>query len=61
MRHTAGSHQSGRLDLKVVRDNLGHENLATTSLYFHTEDNVRHDATNAGHRAGWASEAGGGS
>jgi integrase/recombinase XerD len=58
MRHTAGSHQSGTLDLKVVRDNLGHENLATTSLYLHTEDNVRHDATNAGHRAGWAPEAG---
>jgi len=53
MRHTAGSHQSGTLDLKVVRDNLGHENLATTSLYLHTEDNVRHDATNAGHKAGW--------
>ena len=53
MRHTAGSHQSGSLDLKVVRDNLGHENLATTSLYLHTEDNVRHDATNAGHKAGW--------
>jgi len=58
MRHTAGSHQSGTLDLKVVRDNLGHENLATTSLYLHTEDNVRHDATNAGHRAGWTPEAG---
>jgi len=53
MRHTAGSHQSGSLDLKVVRDNLGHENLATTSLYLHTEDNVRHDATNAGHKVGW--------
>jgi site-specific recombinase XerD len=53
MRHTAGSHQSGTLDLTTIRDNLGHESVATTSLYLHTEDNVRHDATNAGHKAGW--------
>ena len=53
MRHTAGSHQSGKLGLVEVRENLGHSNLATTSLYLHTEDNVRHDATNAGHKAGW--------
>jgi len=53
MRHTAGSHQSGTLDLTTIRDNLGHETVATTSIYLHTEDNVRHDATNAGHKAGW--------
>lgn len=53
MRHTAGSHQSDSMDLKVVRDNLGHENISTTSLYVHAEDNVRHDATNTGHKAGW--------
>ncbi len=57
MRHTAASHQSDAVDLKVVRDNLGHENIGTTSRYLHTEDNIRHDATNAGHRAGWTPNA----
>jgi integrase/recombinase XerD len=54
LRHTAGSHQSDSIDLKAVRDNLGHTNLATTSVYVHSEDDARHDATNAGHRLNWA-------
>jgi len=53
MRHTAGTHQSDQVDLKAVRDNLGHANIATTNTYMHTEDDVRHDATSAAHRAGW--------
>lgn len=53
LRHTAGSHQSDRMDLKNVRDNLGHENIATTSVYVHTADDARHDATSASHRVGW--------
>jgi integrase/recombinase XerD len=53
LRHTAGSHLSERADLKVVRDNLGHANLSTTSVYLHTEDDSRHDATEQAHRAGW--------
>jgi len=53
LRHTAASHLSERADLKVVRDNLGHVNLSTTSIYLHTEDNARHDATEQAHRAGW--------
>ena len=53
MRHTAGTHQSERIDLKVVRDNLGHANIATTSIYVHSEDDARHDATMA-HRVGWS-------
>lgn len=53
MRHTAGSHQSDQVDLKVVRDNLGHANIATTNNYVHAEDDARHDATSAAHRAGW--------
>jgi integrase/recombinase XerD len=57
MRHTAGTHSSDRMDLKAVRDNLGHANLATTSIYVHSEDNVRHDATTAGHRVDWAPDA----
>jgi integrase/recombinase XerD len=53
MRHTAGSHQSDQVDLKAVRDNLGHANIATTNTYVHTEDDARHDATSSTHRAGW--------
>jgi site-specific recombinase XerD len=55
LRHTAGSHQSDQIDLKVVRDNLGHANIATTNTYLHAEDNARHDATSLAHRAGWMS------
>lgn len=55
LRHTAGSHQSDRVDLKAIRDNLGHSNIATTSIYVHSEDDARHDATNAGHRVDWES------
>jgi integrase/recombinase XerD len=53
MRHTAGSHLSEKADLKVVRDNLGHANISTTSIYLHSEDDARHDATMAVHRVGW--------
>ncbi|MFT4192313.1 MAG: tyrosine-type recombinase/integrase [Comamonas sp.] len=53
MRHTAGSHQSDLIDLKVVRDNLGHANISTTSIYVHAEDDTRHDATSQAHRANW--------
>ena len=56
LRHTAGSHQSDTVDLKAVRDNLGHINIATTSIYVHSEDDARHDATNAGHRVRWDSD-----
>lgn len=52
IRHTAGSHLSEKVDLKVVRD-LGHANISTTSIYLHTEDDARHDVTAAGHRVGW--------
>jgi len=54
LRHTAGTHQSDGMDLKMVRDNLGHANIATTSIYLHTEDDARHDATSDAHRLGWA-------
>lgn len=53
MRHTAGSHLSEKADIKVVRDNLGHSNISTTSIYLHTEDDQRHDVTAAVHRLGW--------
>lgn len=54
LRHTAGSHQSDEIDLKAVRDNLGHGSIATTNTYLHTEDDVRHDATSRAHRAAWS-------
>lgn len=54
LRHTAGTHQSNSMDLKAVRDNLGHANIATTSIYLHTEDTVRHDQTSSAHKLGWS-------
>ena len=53
VRHTAGSHLSEKADLKVVRDNLGHANISTTSIYLHAEDDARHDATSAVQHVGW--------
>ncbi|CAB3774268.1 tyrosine-type recombinase/integrase [Paraburkholderia humisilvae] len=54
VRHTAGSHMSDqKVDLRFVRDNLGHASLATTSVYLHAEDDARHAATQALHRLGW--------
>lgn len=58
IRHTAGSHLSEKVDLKVVRDNLGHANISTTSIYLHTEDDARHDATAVGHRVAGARRSG---
>ncbi len=54
LRHTAGSHLSDAADIKVVRDNLGHANIATTSIYVHSEDDARHDATSEAHRVAWS-------
>ena len=54
MRHTAGTHQSDNMDLKAVRDNLGHANISTTSIYLHTEDDARHDQTTKAHKLGWS-------
>ncbi|MDM0119006.1 tyrosine-type recombinase/integrase [Variovorax arabinosiphilus] len=53
IRHTAASHLSEKADLKVVRDNLGHANISTTSIYLHADDDARHDATVAAHRLRW--------
>jgi site-specific recombinase XerD len=54
LRHTAGSHQAdGGVDLRTIRDNLGHVSLNTTSLYLHTEDDARHKETVNRHRMNW--------
>lgn len=54
LRHTAGSHQADEgVDLRTIRDNLGHVSLNTTSLYLHTEDDERHRETVNRHRMNW--------
>jgi hypothetical protein len=38
-RHSVGSHMADqKVDLRLVRDNLGHASLTTTSLYLHIDD-----------------------
>lgn len=54
LRHTAGSRMTdGEIDLRHVRDNLGHESLTTTSNYLHSEDDRRHRETEQKHRLNW--------
>lgn len=54
LRHTAGSAMaSSDMDLRHVRDNLGHESIATTSRYLHAEDDRRHAETERAHRLAW--------
>lgn len=54
LRHTAGSNMAGsNMDLRHVRDNLGHESISTTSKYLHSEDDKRHMETEQKHRIGW--------
>jgi site-specific recombinase XerD len=54
LRHTAGSHQAdGGIDLRTIRDNLGHVSLNTTSLYLHAEEDTRHAETVERHRMNW--------
>lgn len=54
MRHTAGSNMtSGEMDIRHVRDNLGHESIATTNGYLHSEDDRRHQDTEERHKLNW--------
>ena len=54
LRHTAGSHMADQqLDLRLVRDNLGHASLTTKSLYLHIDDDRRHRETEEKHRIKW--------
>ncbi|ODV41261.1 hypothetical protein AWV79_26995 [Cupriavidus sp. UYMMa02A] len=53
LRHTAASHMlDSKMDLRTVRDNLGHDSINTTSQYAHEEDR-RHDETTQNHRMNW--------
>ncbi len=58
LRHTAGSRLANSVDLRHVRDTLGHASLNTTSLYLHVEEDQRHRAIEAGHHLGWSSPDG---
>jgi integrase/recombinase XerD len=54
LRHTAGSHMANSdVDLRHIRDNLGHESLTTTSAYLHSTDDARHRATEDRHKIKW--------
>jgi integrase/recombinase XerD len=54
LRHTAGSNMtSGSMDIRHVRDNLGHESITTTNNYLHSEDDKRHQDTELNHRLDW--------
>lgn len=54
LRHTAGTHMADKqVDLRYVRDTFGHESLATSNTYLHTEDDARHQAIQERHRIGW--------
>ncbi|ENH6338203.1 tyrosine-type recombinase/integrase [Burkholderia vietnamiensis] len=54
LRHSAGSHMADcDVDLRMIRDNLGHVSLTTTSLYLHADDDDRHQKTEQKHRMGW--------
>lgn len=54
LRHTAGSNMAGaEMDLRHIRDNFGHESIATTSNYLHSADDQRHKETEEKHRLRW--------
>jgi integrase/recombinase XerD len=54
LRHTAGSHMANQdMDLRHVRDTLGHESINTTSGYLHSGDDIRHRETEQHHKIKW--------
>jgi len=54
LRHTAGSHMANNeVDLRHVRDTLGHESISTTSVYLHSSDDARHIETEKKHKIRW--------
>lgn len=54
LRHTAGSNMANNnVDLRHVRDNLGHESISTTNTYLHSSDDARHRETEEHHKIDW--------
>ncbi len=49
LRHTAATlmYQSGKVDIRVLKDILGHEQLNTTQIYTHVSDKNMEDAVSA--------------
>lgn len=49
LRHTAATlmYQHGHVDIRVLKDVLGHENLGTTEIYTHLSNQQMRDAANA--------------
>ena len=49
LRHTAATlmYQHGNVDIRVLQDILGHENLGTTEIYTHLSDKQMENAANA--------------
>lgn len=49
LRHTAATlmYQQGHVDIRVLKDILGHENLGTTEIYTHVSNKQMADASNA--------------
>ena len=49
LRHTAATlmYQHGNVDIRVLKDILGHENLGTTQIYTHVSDKKMQDAANS--------------
>jgi len=54
LRHTAGSHMANsNVDLRHVRDTLGHESISTTNTYLHSADSIRHIEIESKHKVKW--------
>ena len=49
LRHTAATlmYQSGQVDVRVLKDILGHEQLNTTQIYTHVSDRSMQSAVNS--------------
>ena len=49
LRHTAATlmYRHGNVDIRVLQDILGHENLGTTEIYTHTSSTQMENAVNS--------------
>lgn len=54
LRRTADSRtMAGHVDLRYLRDKMGHEPISTTSQFLHADADDRHRATEAGLGLNW--------